>query len=415
MGVESDRLVFDYLSRVGDLAQTAMPAADRMRLVAQLRQDIDRERGSADSPAAVRRILGRYGTPDEVVEAAAGSSGGAGGSGSGADEPYREPPPGSYGPYARGRDADGRPRGVPRWDRETSDDGSGNDGGADTTGGTRRTRAARNADDAREPRDARGDRTRASLRKDAADRGDRGGRDSGTDRAGADDADGPQVPRPRADRRGSDADWWRTGGGPGAEPGIGGFRTGDEIAGLPGMTGGVFIPVDDEELTGGRDDDGFPLRKRVRPAPAQAPAEDDAEEEDGYEEEAAPKRPRRRLLPGLLSVGRGWGSPTLLLAAALLLVGAVIGSLIPLGLGWLTAYLSRALSRPQAKFAVLFVPGATALGLVVWVWGRNAGKWGSPIAQGHVGDAFKNDYPTAIRIAAVATALYLLWRSRRTA
>jgi hypothetical protein len=71
MGIESDKLVYDYLSRVGDLAQTAMASADRMRLVAQLRGDIDRQRGGSDSEATVRRILGKLGTPDEVVEAAA--------------------------------------------------------------------------------------------------------------------------------------------------------------------------------------------------------------------------------------------------------------------------------------------------------------------------------------------------------
>ncbi|WP_051951074.1 hypothetical protein [Actinacidiphila yeochonensis] len=98
MGVESDRLVFDYLSRVGDLAQTALPAADRMRLVAQLRRDIDQQRGEGDTPASVERLLGRIGSPDEVVEAAASS----------APAPRRaeapppaEPPPGSYGPYTR--------------------------------------------------------------------------------------------------------------------------------------------------------------------------------------------------------------------------------------------------------------------------------------------------------------------------
>ncbi|NUS13643.1 MAG: hypothetical protein HOY69_19940, partial [Streptomyces sp.] len=129
------------------------------------------------------------------------------------------------------------------------------------------------------------------------------------------------------------------------------------------------------------------------------------------------KAPRRRLLPRGLAGGavRGWGSPVLLLAAALLVAGAVIGSLIPLGLGWLLAWLSRRLSRPQAKFAVLFIPGACAAGMVVWIWGRDVGKWGSPIPQGQVGQAFQDAYPFTVRLAAVCTALYLLWRSRRSA
>ncbi|GAA3372711.1 membrane protein [Streptomyces sannanensis] len=73
MGIESDQLVYDYLSRVGDLAQQRqLPSAVRMRLVATLREEIDRRRSKSgpDSPAAVRRILGRLGTPDEVVSAA---------------------------------------------------------------------------------------------------------------------------------------------------------------------------------------------------------------------------------------------------------------------------------------------------------------------------------------------------------
>ncbi|MET9804798.1 hypothetical protein [Streptomyces sp. NPDC006368] len=71
MGIESDQLVFDYLSRVGDLAQRQqLPSQARMRLVASLRGEIDRRRGKDDSPEAVRRILTGLGAPDEVVAAA---------------------------------------------------------------------------------------------------------------------------------------------------------------------------------------------------------------------------------------------------------------------------------------------------------------------------------------------------------
>ncbi|MDX3604892.1 hypothetical protein PV727_43050, partial [Streptomyces scabiei] len=73
MGIESDQVVYEYLSRVGDLAQQRqLPSATRMRLVAGLRDEIDRRRAKApvDSPAAVRRIIARLGTPGEVVEAA---------------------------------------------------------------------------------------------------------------------------------------------------------------------------------------------------------------------------------------------------------------------------------------------------------------------------------------------------------
>ncbi|MFF7331007.1 HAAS signaling domain-containing protein [Streptomyces sp. NPDC008150] len=73
MGIESDQVVYEYLSRVGDVAhQRQLPSGARMRLVAGLREEIDRRRagGTADTPAAVRRILDRLGSPDDVVTAA---------------------------------------------------------------------------------------------------------------------------------------------------------------------------------------------------------------------------------------------------------------------------------------------------------------------------------------------------------
>ncbi|MEU7378708.1 MULTISPECIES: hypothetical protein [unclassified Streptomyces] len=80
MGIESDQVVYEYLSRVGDVAQQRqLSSATRMRLVAELRDEIDRRRAKAavDSPAAVRRILDGLGSPDDVV-AAAGTGAGPG-------------------------------------------------------------------------------------------------------------------------------------------------------------------------------------------------------------------------------------------------------------------------------------------------------------------------------------------------
>ncbi|MFE4636597.1 hypothetical protein ACFRJ1_24905 [Streptomyces sp. NPDC056773] len=71
MGIESDHLVYEYLSRVGDLAQRSqLSSGDRMRLVAGLRDEIDRRRAKyePETTAAVRRILERMGTPEEVLE-----------------------------------------------------------------------------------------------------------------------------------------------------------------------------------------------------------------------------------------------------------------------------------------------------------------------------------------------------------
>ncbi|MDJ0345183.1 hypothetical protein QMK19_33760 [Streptomyces sp. H10-C2] len=286
MGVESDQLVYDYLSRVGDLAQTTLPAAQRMRLVAQLRSDIDRERsggtGDGESPAVVRRILGRLGSPNEVVEAAAS----------------RPQVPVEPGP---------------------------------------------------------------SFRK---------------------------IPQQREDAPGrGEPDWWRVSAPAGP---------GDELAGLPGMTGGTHFDFDEDEE-----------EDEEEPEALEEAAEDEAEV---YETE-----PRRRWLPRRRgrSVRERRTGPLLLLAGILLVAGAVIGSWIPLGLGWLLAYFSRQLSRNQAKFAVFGIPGMVAGGLLVWLWGRTAGRWGEPVAQGTMGQALVDALPVVVRVAAVGSALYLFWRSRR--
>ncbi|MEY9872318.1 hypothetical protein ABH931_001792 [Streptacidiphilus sp. MAP12-33] len=80
MGIESEQLVYDYLSRVGDLAGQSggLTAAQRARLVNELRQSIDSQR-AASSPSStraevnsVRKILAGLGTPDEVVGRASG-------------------------------------------------------------------------------------------------------------------------------------------------------------------------------------------------------------------------------------------------------------------------------------------------------------------------------------------------------
>ncbi|MFH8368684.1 hypothetical protein [Streptomyces sp. NPDC018031] len=81
MGIESDRLVYDYLSQVGDLAQQrGLPSRDRMRLVASLRSEIEQRRAGAGSAglteAGVKRILGRLGTPADVVAEAGGTAAG---------------------------------------------------------------------------------------------------------------------------------------------------------------------------------------------------------------------------------------------------------------------------------------------------------------------------------------------------
>ncbi|MER6984142.1 hypothetical protein [Streptomyces carpinensis] len=114
MGIESDQVVYEYLSRVGDVAQQRqLSSATRMRLVSELRNEIDRRRAKAavDSPAAVRRILDRLGSPDEIVAAAGGGDGRAG-------APQASQPPAPAVPVQRDPDApeaeEERPRGLRR-------------------------------------------------------------------------------------------------------------------------------------------------------------------------------------------------------------------------------------------------------------------------------------------------------------
>ncbi|GAA2599264.1 hypothetical protein [Streptomyces lienomycini] len=329
MGIESDQVVFEYLSRVGDVAQQRqLPSATRMRLVSELRDEIDRHRAktTVDSPAAVRRILDRLGDPDEIVTQAGGTSGAG----------QRTPPPTAV-PEQR----DAGPR------------------DADRRKGRRRPT----------PEPPVGPPAAAPPHlASASELGDGGG-------------DG----RP---------DWWRVDDGPFAGAGLG-----DSV---PGFVGGVEIP----EL--------------LKPPPR---AEDEAGKKDAtgpaapVEEAPEPTvvavgRREGRRLPRLWPEG-GWNNPLLLLAAALLIAGAVLGNLVPLGLGWLIAYLSRRLTPAQSKWAVLGLPGTVAVAGAVWLWGRADGRWGDPVTEGHMSDAVADTWPWVLRTAAVATALYLLWRARR--
>ncbi|MGV9450120.1 hypothetical protein [Streptomyces sp. NPDC003635] len=321
MGIESDQVVFEYLSRVGDVAQQRqLPSGTRMRLVSELRNEIDRRRAKApvDSPAAVRRIIARLGTPDEVVSAAGGDGG----------TPQT--------PTAA----------VPVQRR------SGEEPVADVPSPPHLARAEELGDSALQP------------------------------------------------------DWWRVDSSP--------FGAGEEV---PGFVGGVEIP----ELL-----KPPPPRKPQQPKKEtpedRAAAEAVAEEPVG--ETVAPRRRFSWLLPSGRTAkpgqtaktgqpGKKWSNPLLLLAAVLLLAGAVIGNLLVLILGWLLAYGSRRLTEAEKKGAVVVLPGLAVTAGVVWLWGRTEGRWGEPIADGQMNQALQETWPWVVRGAAVASALYLVWRSQR--
>ncbi|MFE7778676.1 hypothetical protein ACFU5O_33295 [Streptomyces sp. NPDC057445] len=337
MGIESDQLVFDYLSRVGDLAQQRqLPSGTRMQLVSSLRNEIDRQRAKydTDSPAAVRRILGRLGTPDEVVTAAADGAGIQGATGT--DPVSAAPRPAVSRPAVPEQRARSGRRFIPR---------------------PRRT-------------------AKPDLAPPSAA--------SPPHLAGMHEL-GPS---------GGEPDWWRV--GPGGDSGIGGFVGGVEVAEILRPPPGK----DAEE-----EPDGTELEGAADPVPVGDP-------------ETVPAR--RRWLPrvrrrGADTVRPSLGNPLLLAAAALLVIGTVIGSWLALAFGWLLAYASRTLSRAEAKWAVLGLPGAVAAAAAVWLWGRVNGRWGEPIPPGGdaMAEALATTWPWALRSAAIATALYLVWRARR--
>ncbi|WP_030795022.1 hypothetical protein [Streptomyces sp. NRRL S-920] len=353
MGIESDQLVYDYLSRVGDLAQQRqLPSGARMRLVADLRKEIDRGRAGAgaggDSPAAVRRILARLGTPEDIVDA-------AGGTPATPDVPTAVPP--QHGEGAG------------------SGEGGGGGQGEDVASRLRRlVPRPRRAPKAPPPQ--------GLLDLD-------GPRPSPPHLAGSDEL-GPS---------GSEPDWWRLDSSP-----FGGADT------VPGFVGGVEIP---EILKPPPDPDNPPRLGKEADAKAAAEAGADAEEE---EVEAAESRRRwrpRLPLPRRPGEGAGLSNPLLLLAAALLIAGAVLGNWLALGGGWLIAYASRRLSRAEAKWAVLGMPALAVAAGLTWLWGRTDGRWGDPIRDGRMSGAIGETWPWVVRGAAVASALFLVWRSQR--
>ncbi|WP_030989390.1 hypothetical protein [Streptomyces sp. NRRL WC-3744] len=330
MGIESDQVVYEYLSRVGDIAQQRqLPSATRMRLVSELRNEIDRHRAQAtvDSPAAVRRILDRLGSPDEVVTAAGGTGG---------------------LPRAPSTAVPAQPS---SWERA--------------------------------PEPAERERPKGLRRVVPRPR------PAEPEPPAARDTPAPPHLAPAHELGDATAppDWWRVGT---AAP----LADTDPV---PGFVGGVEIP----EL----------LKRPPREAPAEKaePVAAPVAEPVEAAPEAAPAR-RRRVLP---VPSAGWSNPLLLLAAAALVAGAVLGNWFALLLGWAIAYGSRRLTPAETKWAVMVLPGTAVAAGLVWLWGRNEGRWGAPIAQGHMNDAVGDTWPWVVRGAALASAAYLVWRSQR--
>ncbi|MFE9931444.1 hypothetical protein [Streptomyces sp. NPDC005533] len=338
MGIESDHLVYEYLSRVGDLAQQRqLSSGDRMRLVAGLRDEIDRRRAKyePETPAAVRRILERIGTPEEVVDGHGSRPGPA------APAPESAPQSGAVsGPGAS----------VP----------------AQRAPGRLRRPGAPAARPAAEPVNVP------------------------PHLAGLDEL-GPSG--------GAEPEWWRM------SPGV--YGSGPQV---DGFVGGIERPdlfEEEERQEAGKEAQDVPgpppsgarglvrfLRERRRARKEAAGAGGRAEGAG-----AAPARPRPNAF--------------LLLAAAVLVVGAVTGYWLLLVIGWLLPYASRVLRPAERKWAVFGPPGVVLAGAGVWLWGRMNGKWGETLADEQLSGAVQGMWPWLLRGAAAASVLYLVWRARR--
>ncbi|WP_225793538.1 hypothetical protein [Streptomyces aculeolatus] len=408
MGIESDQLVYDYLSRVGDIAQQrALPSGQRMRLVNELRAGIDKVRAAegAHSVSAVKQVLARFGSPGDIVEAAKRDPATA------VPEVAVQPgePPGGGGglasrlPRPRVGGSEGRLGRLPRP----------RTGGE--PGGREPKRAGRPAPEV--PGPAPGDFTPPAEPPPTAA--------SPPHLAGEDELGRGQA----------DPDWWRVEPGPfgGPVPGAGSGTTD-----VPGFTGGIELPElfrrpeqqdgdEDEEKDAREDGPPGAMGRAARAAKAARAANAaraaraakakqarreaaEAEDEEAYEdEEPSPARPRgaatRELLrsAGLLEV----------LAMGALLGGAALGQWMASVVGWALVYASRRLSMTEKKWASLVVPGTVGFGGLVWLWGRNQERWGEPLKEGAMGDEFQDLLPTLVQFAAVASTLFLLWRARR--
>ncbi|MFI1018103.1 hypothetical protein [Streptomyces sp. NPDC020965] len=430
MGIESDQLVYDYLSRIGDLAQQRqLPSGTRMELVATVRGEIDRQRARAttpDTPASVRRILGRLGSPDDVVTAASstGTSTSTSTGPAAAPSPEHRPSGGDGGGAASGSsrtepsDAARRPGRV-AWFKQGGQGGESHQGGRGGQGGE----------------SGQGAQDRPGASGDGSERsgllalpGQRVRRRIPRPRLGK-NTDRPAVPPPPAgglpphlaglDELGSsdtDVDWWSM--APQS------FGAGERVA---GFTGGVEIP---EILRP-------PLTEEEIAALKKAGADDDLDDDTATEEvEQESPGGLRRVLSRLRRRGAepepeavaadddgtavpatGFDSPFLLLAAALLIGGAVFSSYIALGLGWLCAYGSRKLSDAQRKFAVFVLPGAVAMAGLIWMWSQvdegGAAAEAEAAAKEGMREAIGGAWPWVVKGAAIASAIYLIARARR--
>jgi hypothetical protein len=194
-----------------------------------------------------------------------------------------------------------------------------------------------------------------------------------------------------------------------------------------GFVGGFTAEPDWWRLTGQGGPPGYGSRPAVKEP--ERPAEP-------AEREPEPVRPRPRWLPGRRrapqapteAVAEAVAEPgaaavplparilpfwTESLAALLLVAGTVAGLFAIVAAGWVLAYYSRRLTRTQARIAALGPPLLTVGATSFWLWGRTHGKWGPALTDPRITPALHHEFPVMLRVAALASAAYLVWHINR--
>ncbi|MER5637461.1 hypothetical protein ABT095_10950 [Kitasatospora sp. NPDC002227] len=178
---------------------------------------------------------------------------------------------------------------------------------------------------------------------------------------------------------------------PAAPPAVG-------AAGRPPLTAADFpgwdsVVFDFSEVTA----------KAEPPVPEPVVPEQRGEEPEVPAEAAAPAAGKASVLAGRRP------SAVALVAALVLLGGVVTGQLLALLAGWGLAYVAPRLGEWTRKFAALGIPLVTMAGSTVWYWGREKGRWGSPLAPGEqFAHVTWSAAPGVLRLAGALSAVFLL-------
>ncbi|WP_170184799.1 hypothetical protein [Streptomyces sedi] len=345
MGIDEEKLVFDYLSRVGDLAHgTAMSSAERARLVNRLRDEIGRQRSGGASDArspSVKRILGRIGSPEDVVAEAAGSA----------------PPAPARPTHSASTSRPSASPAGPAWPSSAASSSS----------------AASPAPEAPAP-----------------------------------ELPTPREADPRAGARPEVAARWPAEG----QPRVTGWQQGSDEQ-IAGFSGGIDIPELMHPSGLAAPEPGAATEAELTAAEAEREAAEAALARPVVED-ADPPRPRRgaRLARAVLA-GRRRGGIVELLGVAALAGGAVFGSFPAMLAGWALAYWSPRLSPRAGQWATFGMPALVATGYGVWLMGRAGGYWGEALADGQANELLRDDWPTLLRLAGLASAALLLFLARR--